>query len=179
MVPTLRVGDFIFVNKFVYGLRLPVLHNKILDIGSPERGDVMVFRLPSDPSVNYIKRLVGLPGDTIVYMNKRLYINDTLVAMERIGVDSDTGATIALERLGDVEHNIYMQPNSLGREGTYRIPTGHFFMMGDNRDNSQDSRFPQVGYVPEANVVGKAVRIWMNWDFPEAPQWARIGNKVQ
>jgi signal peptidase I len=179
MVPTLRVGDFIFVSKFRYGLRLPVLHNKILEIGEPERGDVMVFRLPSDPSVNYIKRLVGLPGDTIVYRNKRLYINDELVAMEQTGMDPNTGAIVGLERLGNVEHSLHMQPGSPGREGSYRIPAGHFFMMGDNRDNSQDSRFPQVGFVPEGNIVGKAVRIWMNWDFPETPQWSRIGNRVE
>lgn len=182
MVPTLLVGDFIFVNKFVYGLRLPVLHTKFVDFGQPERGDVIVFRLPSDPSVNYIKRLVGLPGDTIDYQNKRLYINGQLVELERKGeVAREYGprAVLATEMLGDATHDVLLEPFSLGREGRYKVPQGHFFMMGDNRDNSQDSRFPQVGFVPENNVVGKAVRIWMNWDFPGAPQWGRIGTKVQ
>jgi signal peptidase I len=182
MVPTLLVGDFIFVNKFIYGLRLPVAHKKILDIGEPERGDVMVFRLPSDPSVNYIKRLVGLPGDTIDYQNKRLFIDGQLVALERKGeVARAAGprAILARETLGDATHDIVLEPFSLGREGRYIVPDGHYFMMGDNRDNSQDSRFPQVGFVPQANIVGKAVRIWMNWDFPGAPQWGRIGTKIQ
>ena len=182
MVPTLLVGDFIFVNKFIYGLRLPVLHNKFVDIGQPERGDVMVFRLPSDPSVNYIKRLVGLPGDTIDYKSKRLFINGQLVALQRKGeVARKDGprAVLASEVLGDVTHDLWLEPFSLGREGHYKVPEGHYFMMGDNRDNSQDSRFPQVGFVPEGNVVGKAVRIWMNWDFPATPRWARIATKIQ
>ncbi|HJP03677.1 MAG: signal peptidase I [Chromatiales bacterium] len=179
MVPTLLVGDFIFVNKYTYGLRLPVLHSKIMDIGEPERGDVIVFRLPSDPSVNYIKRLVGLPGDTIAHVNKRLYINDKLVALEQTDIESDASSVIALERLGKVEHNIRLMRFKAGSDGKYIVPAGHYFMMGDNRDNSQDSRFPQVGYVPQENIVGKAVRVWMNWDFPESPQWVRIGNKVE
>jgi signal peptidase I len=179
MVPTLLVGDFIFVNKFAYGLRLPVLHSKIMDNGDPERGDVIVFRLPTDPSVNYIKRLVGLPGDTIAYVNKRLYINNELVELEQTDMEMDASSVIALERLGDIEHNIRLMRFKAGSDGKYVVPAGHFFMMGDNRDNSQDSRFPQVGFVPQENVVGKAVRIWMNWDFPETPQWTRIGNKVE
>jgi len=182
MVPTLLVGDFIFVNKFVYGLRLPVLHTKFVEFGEPERGDVIVFRLPSDPSVNYIKRLVGLPGDTIDYQNKRLYINGELVELVRKGEfarDSGPRALLATEVLGEATHDVLLEPFSMGREGRYKVPEGHYFMMGDNRDNSQDSRFPQVGFVPEENVVGKAVRIWMNWDFPGAPQWGRIGTKVQ
>jgi signal peptidase I len=179
MVPTLLVGDFIFVNKFEYGLRLPVLHNKILEIGAPERGDVMVFRLPSDPSVNYIKRLVGLPGDTIVYQNKRLYINGELIELEQLGIEPDSGAVIAMESLGEAQHDLRLDPRNPGREGTYIVPEGHYFMMGDNRDNSQDSRFALVGYVPEGNVVGKAVRIWMNWDFSGMPRWQRIGTKIQ
>jgi signal peptidase I len=182
MVPTLLVGDFIFVNKFTYGLRLPVAHTKILNIGKPERGDVIVFRLPSDPNVNYIKRLVGLPGDTIIVLNKRVYINDELVALEQNGLYVRPGrpaALLAVEQLGDVSHDVLLEPMQIGREGTYTVPEGHYFMMGDNRDNSQDSRFPQVGFVPEGNVVGKAVRIWMNWDFSSTPQWQRIGNKVQ
>jgi len=178
MVPTLLIGDFIFVNKFEYGLRLPVLNSKIVEIGVPERGDVMVFRLPSDPSVNYIKRLVGLPGDTIIYRNKRLYINDELIEMEQSGIEAESGAVIATEELGEALHYLRLDPRNPGREGTYRVPQGHYFMMGDNRDNSQDSRFSQVGFVPEGNVVGKAVRIWMNWDFSGMPNWRRIGTRI-
>ena len=182
MVPTLLVGDFLFVNKFVYGPRLPVVHTKVFELGEPERGDVMVFRLPSDPSVNYIKRLVGLPGDTIVYRNKQLFINGQPVRMAQKGTvrrASGGMAILATETFGEATHDILLDPRGLGREGSYQVPEGHYFMMGDNRDNSQDSRFPQVGFVPAGNVVGKAVRIWMNWDFPETPQWRRIGNKVQ
>jgi signal peptidase I len=181
MVPTLLVGDFIFVNKFTYGLRLPVLHSKVLELGEPERGDVMVFRLPSDPSVNYIKRLVGLPGDTVTYRKKRLYINDEQVALVRDGLlkrGTAPPGLLATESLGEAEHQVLLEPSRPGREGVYVVPAGHYFMMGDNRDNSQDSRYPQVGFVPQGNVVGKAVRVWMNWDFPSMPQWQRIGSKV-
>ena len=158
MVPTLLVGDFIFVNKFTYGLRLPVLHSKIMSLGAPERGDVMVFRLPSNPSVNYIKRLVGLPGDTVEVRDKRIYINNELVDMERSGLYVRPGrpaALVAVEQLGDVRHDVLLEPSQPGREGVFTVPAGHYFMMGDNRDNSQDSRFPQVGFVPERNVVGR------------------------
>jgi len=181
MVPTLLIGDFIFVNKFTYGLRLPVVNIKFLDIGDPERGDVMVFRLPSDPSVNYIKRIVGLPGDTVVYRNKQLTINGKLVAMQAKGqVQGSSGlnALMVGEQLGESEHDVLLELYRGGREGEYAVPAGHYFMMGDNRDNSQDSRYPQVGFVPDNNIVGKAVRIWMNWDFPGWPQWGRIGHKI-
>jgi signal peptidase I len=182
MMPTLLVGDFIFVNKYVYGLRLPVTNTKILDVGAPRRGDVIVFRLPSDPSTNYIKRLIGLPGDTIRYANQKLYINDRPVEHVIRGVyDNDEQQPDSLvfeERLGSVQHEILLWrfPNSRG-DGTFVVPSGYYFMMGDNRDNSQDSRF--IGPIPESNIVGRAVRIWMNWSFPEMPKWSRIGGKVE
>lgn len=182
MIPTLLVGDFIFVNKYTYGLRLPVLRTKVLDLGEPERGDVMVFRYPPDPRVNYIKRVVGLPGDTVEYRNRRLTINGNPVPLERGASDSLQSRRmpeVARETLGDVEHEVLFETWRPSREGRYTVPAGHYFMMGDNRDNSLDSRFPQVGFVPAANIVGKAVRIWFSWDFTNAPQWARIGNEVR
>lgn len=181
MVPTLLVGDFIFVNKFEYGLRLPVVNTKIVEIGEPKRGDVVVFRLPSDPSTNYIKRLVGLPGDTVRYQNRQLFINNEPVNSEPLGAyaeDSQPGALLYNEYLGDVKHNILLMPGRRSLEGTFEIPAGHYFMMGDNRDNSRDSRYQGVGIIPENKVVGKAVRIWMNWSFPNMPRWSRIGNAI-
>ena len=182
MVPTLLIGDFIFVNKYTYGLRLPVLNTKVLEVGEPARGDVVVFRLPSDPSTNYIKRLVGLPGDTVEYVNKRLYINGEAVEFEVVGAYDGAGnvrAVLGRETIDDTEHSVLLVEGQRSQEGTYRIPDGYFFMMGDNRDNSRDSRYSGVGLVPEGNVVGKAVRVWMNWEFPKAPQWRRIGSAIQ
>ena len=182
MMPTLLVGDFIFVNKYDYGLRLPVLNTKIVEIGEPKRGDVIVFRLPSDPSTNYIKRLVGMPGDTIRYVNSHLYVNDTPVeiALEgRYDGEDQPGSLLAREKLGGVEHAVLLLPRQPSKEGTFIVPAGHYFMMGDNRDNSRDSRYDGVGFVPEGNIVGRAVRIWLNWDFPGIPRWSRIGGKVQ
>jgi signal peptidase I len=182
MMPTLLVGDFIFVNKFTYGLRLPVANIKVLAIGEPERGDVVVFRLPADPSTNYIKRLVGLPGDTIQYVNKRLFVNGERVEFRNLGSydgEGQPGALLGQELLGDSEHDLLLMPGRRSQEGVFVIPDGHFFMMGDNRDNSRDSRYQGVGFIPEANVVGKAVRIWMNWDFPGIPGWSRIGRAIE
>jgi len=181
MMPTLLIGDFIFVNKYSYGLRLPVLNTKIVDIGEPERGDVIVFRLPSDPSINYIKRLVGMPGDTIRYAGDHLYINDQPVAETLLGVydgELQPGSILMQEQLGKARHQVLLIPGVSGRgDGTFVVPPGHYFMMGDNRDNSQDSRF--IGPIPEGNIVGRAVRIWMNWDFPAMPRWSRIGRPVE
>ncbi|MFT4591814.1 MAG: signal peptidase I [Gammaproteobacteria bacterium] len=182
MMPTLLVGDFIFVNKFEYGLRLPVLNTEIVDFGEPKQGDVVVFRLPADPSVNYIKRLIGLPGDKITYRNKRLYVNNEPVSLEYLGLyETDLGAEvrIARESLGTVEHDILLMPYQQSMEGTFVVPEGHYFMMGDNRDNSRDSRYPGVGFIPADHVVGRAVRIWMNWDFPGSLQWRRIGMAIE
>lgn len=186
MMPTLLVGDFIFVNKYSYGLRLPVAHTKILDLGGPDRGDVAVFRLPSDPAVNYIKRVVGLPGDVIEYRDKQIFVNDDPVPIRLNGdymgpvyKPHYRGAKLAMERLGDDEHQVLLLSAGLGRQGRYVVPDGHYFMMGDNRDDSRDSRFPAVGFVPEGNLVGKAVAIWMNWDWKnEGLDWKRIGDRI-
>jgi signal peptidase I len=149
MIPTLLIGDFIVVNKYAYGLRLPVLNKKFLPVGEPERGDVIVFRYPVDPSVNFIKRLVGLPGDTISYRNKQLFVNGELVKQEDQGRYSSSqvkcgtprsDATRLTESLGGVEHDILIHESSGNRGGQWEIPQGHYFVMGDNRDRSNDSR---------------------------------------
>jgi len=184
MMPTLLDGDFIFVNKFVYGLRLPVLNAKIVQIGEPERGDVVVFRLPSDPSINYIKRVIGLPGDVVEYDEemRQLTINGELMAIEPVGeYAEDSTYRVLNETLGEREHEILWMRNPSEYAGIYRVPEGHYLMMGDNRDNSQDGRTEVVGYVPEENLVGRASRIWLSWRWPSqgGPRWSRIGKGVR
>lgn len=184
MMPTLLEGDFIFVNKFAYGLRLPVINTKIVEIGEPERGDVVVFRLPADPRVNYIKRVVGLPGDTVTYdqREKRLNINGEAVPLELLGpYEGDPVLQLGEEVLGGKEHELLHMRSRISPGGTYVVPEGHYFVMGDNRDNSQDSRFEGVRYIPEDRMVGRAVRIWMNWRWPSegGPQWSRIGTGIR
>ena len=183
MMPTLLDGDFIFVNKFTYGLRLPVLNTEIVPLGEPQRGDVVVFRLPSDPSTNYIKRLVGLPGDRIIVRDKRVYVNDELQSVELDGMFEPFGSTplaqVGIEQLGERKHRTLYIPERPSVDFNDEVPAGHYFFMGDNRDNSRDSRFPEVGFVPADNVVGRAVRIWLNWNLPNAPLWDRIGDPIQ
>lgn len=182
MMPTLLDGDFIFVNKFSYGLRLPVLNSKVVSIGDPQRGDVIVFRLPKDPATNYIKRLVGLPGDHVVVRGQNLYINGERVKVDMEGTyagHGHTGAQLATEHLGSRDHQVLYLPGREARDYDEIVPAGHYFFMGDNRDNSRDSRFFEVGFVPERNLVGKAVRIWLNWDLPNAPIWDRIGDPIR
>lgn len=182
MMPTLLDGDFIFVNKYTYGLRLPVTNTEVVDMGEPQRGDVVVFRLPADPATNYIKRLVGLPGDHVVVRDKRVYINGELQEVRLDGYSQPYGSTpsarIGVERLGEVEHRTLYIDERHSVDFNDVVPEGHFFFMGDNRDNSRDSRFPEVGFVPVDNVVGKAVRIWLNWNLPHAPIWDRIGEPI-
>jgi signal peptidase I len=184
MMPTLLVGDFILVNKFAYGLRLPVLNTKILSVGEPKRGDVFVFRYPENPKEDYIKRVIGLPGDEITYRNKTLFINGKEIPESYLGPYTGptepnnrmTGAQVKLENLEGVEHRIMELPNlQVGHEGTWKVPDGYYFAMGDNRDNSLDSRF--WGFVPEANLVGKALVIWMNWD--DGIDFGRIGTLIK
>ncbi len=191
MKPTLEVGDFILVNKFAYGIRLPVLDRKVIEVGNPQRGDVMVFRYPSDPSVNYIKRVVGLPGDSVRYsQDKRLFINGQSVAEQFIAEEPGSlgSAMLFQEKLGSAEHQIRKEMNRYrmmpGQE--WRVPQGHYFMMGDNRDNSNDSRFwndPKIpkellGMVPDQNIVGKAFAVWLSWADPKlhnVPSLTRVG----
>ena len=191
MKPTLEVGDFILVNKFAYGIRLPVLDTKIIEVDDPQRGDVMVFRYPSDPNINYIKRVVGLAGDQIRYSSdKRLFVNGQPVAQQLLGEESGSLGSVALyaERLGMAEHMIRKEMNRYraepGRE--WVVPQGHYFMMGDNRDNSNDSRYwndpaipkPLLGMVPDQNIVGKAFAVWMSWPDPKLrnlPNFSRVG----
>ena len=189
MVPTLLSGDFIFVNKFTYGLRLPITNTQIVEFSKPRRGDVVVFRQPGNPDTNFIKRLVGLPGDQIDYRNKTIHINGEPMPHDIDGVYDGPARNlpmgrnrprVAIENLDGAEHEIMLFRVKAGKEGTWNVPPGHYFFMGDNRDNSHDSRYEEVPYVPEGNIVGKAVRIWMNWDVPHAaPIWARIGDKIQ
>lgn len=184
MIPTLEIGDLILVNKFDYGIRLPVINRKVIELGQPKRGDVMVFRFPLNPSQDYIKRVVGLPGDRIEYFNKQLTVNGQPVPMRKTEpyYDADRMRTYPqfVERLGEVEHRVIVDdavPPGLGGgfgANTHpgacqysgsgvvcQVPPGHYFMMGDNRDNSEDSRF--WGFVPDANIVGRAFFIWMNF----------------
>lgn len=184
MIPTLLVGDLILVNKYHYGVRLPVINKKIVANHEPQRGDVMVFRYPVDPRVDYIKRVVGVPGDEVRYENQRLSINgqpvETVPQGEFYDEDSLRYANQYVEKLGAVEHRILVNPQQSSYFGNLpksfpfaencsysaggmscKVPPGHYFMMGDNRDNSQDSRF--WGFVPDENIVGKAFFVWMNF----------------
>lgn len=179
MLPTLEKGDFILVNKFEYGIRLPVMHSKVVAIGEPERGDVVVFRFPPNESVDYIKRIVGMPGDHIVYKDKQLTINGEPVEehfLESVELESGSVAERFEEKLGDGRHELLKVPGKRSREGGIEVPPGHYFVMGDNRDNSNDSRI--WGFVPEENLAGRAFFIWMNWDFGEAPKFDRIGTSI-
>ncbi len=182
MLPGLVDGDFIFVNKFSYGLRLPVLNTKFLSTGEPHRGDVVVFRLPSDPSVHYIKRLIGLPGDHVVVRNNEIFINGSRVPSRRDGEYSGgygfSGADLAIERIGERDHLIMLARNRLSTDYETDVPAHKYFFMGDNRNDSEDSRFAQVGFVPDRNLDGRAMLIWMNWQIPGWPIWHRFGMKI-
>lgn len=179
MMPTLVQGDYIFVKKFSYGLRLPVVEKKIVETGMPKRGDVAVFRLPSNPNINYIKRIIGLPGDEVVYRRHKLFVNGELITtVPDAEVPYDGRVPRFVENLDGREHAILLEGQGDRRgDGSFVVPDGHYFMMGDNRDRSKDSRF--IGAVPETHLVGEAVLIWMHMDGIEWPQWSRIGTRIQ
>jgi signal peptidase I len=183
MIPTLQIGDFILVNKFTYGIRLPVINKKIIPLNDPQRGDVMVFRYPEDPSLDYIKRVIGVPGDKVAYQNKRLTVNDrpveTTRAEDYLHSNKLSYSKQFVEKADGAEHRILNDDDAPGfisdaSQFQYRqnclynnagvictVPAGHYFMMGDNRDNSRDSRY--WGFVPEENIVGKAFFVWFNF----------------
>ena len=197
MLPTLLKGDFILVNKFAYGLRLPVLNTKLIGNGQPARGDVVVFRYPLEPTIAYIKRVVGLPGDRLEYRGNQLFVNGQPAPLTPLAGDAaEPGYRQFDERLDQVEHRIQVLVN--GRWGLagfwaglqprrepdgvvaweYQVPAGHYFVMGDNRDNSSDSRV--WGPLPEENLIGKAFFIWMNWDcITFNGQCGRIGDGIE
>ncbi len=196
MMPNLWVGDFILVNKFSYGIRLPVLNTELIDSGKPKNGDVAVFRYPVNPSINFIKRVIGVPGDHVVYRNKLLFINGNPMVQEHLasykGMGSGekmNGASLVKENLMGVKHDILLVPgkpdlshmyfSDFYKSGTIDliVPEGHYFVMGDNRDESHDSRF--WGLVPEGNLVGKAFMIWFNWDVGQGLFLERIGHSIE
>jgi len=185
MMPTLLTGDFILVNKFTYGLRLPINNHKVVAIGEPQRGDVVVFRPPHHPDQDWIKRVVGLPGDRVGYHDNQVTVNGKVLAYAPIGVYQGkgngtemTGAEELQEDLLGRQHHVLERTNlpfiDQG-EGDWIVPAGHYFVMGDNRDNSEDSRY--WGFLPEQNLRGKAFLIWMNFD--GGVDTSRIGNRIQ
>ncbi len=179
MMPTLLIGDFILVNKYEYGIRLPVLNLKLVENGRPGRGDIIVFRFPEDPSVPFIKRVVGVPGDHIVYQHQTLYINGDPMPLESVASAGGMDPEIPqFENLGEKRHGILVDPNRLGPEADMVVPEHSYFVLGDNRDNSRDSRY--WGIVPDANLIGRAFFIWMNFSFKNGGmKWKRIGTILE
>jgi signal peptidase I len=182
--PTILPGDFIVVNQFAYGLKFPVLNIKFFNIGEPKRGDVVLFRSPPDLSVLYTKRVIGLPGDHVVYQNKVLTINGHQVLQTPLGMDLDleggfaTPVQVRVEYLDNIEHKIFIKSGYNEWEKVdVTVPAKSYFMMGDNRDSSADSR--SWGFMPEENLIGKVFGVWMSWDSEGTRvRWERIGKKI-
>lgn len=180
MLPTLEVGDFILVNKFSYGLRLPLGYYKLIDLGSPERGDVIVFRYPEDPSIDYIKRVVGVPGDRIVYRNKELFINGERIPHQELQAYPQDPRFMELrETMGDTSYNIMIagRYNFMDQAQEWTVPEGEYFVLGDNRDNSRDSRY--WGFVKDEYLKGRAFFIWFSKNDGFDIKWSRIGTIIQ
>ena len=185
MMPTLLIGDFILVNKYEFGIRLPVINVKIIRNRTPHRGDVVVFRYPEDPSVPFIKRVIGVPGDRVMYRDKALYINGEKMDQSPLGQYHVAGAGATMdgvslqgEQLGDASHSILLDPDRPALDMQVVVPEGQYFVLGDNRDNSRDSRF--WGFVPDRNLIGRAFVIWMNWDIKNGGiDWSRLGNIIK
>ena len=185
MLPSLHIGDFILVNKFSYGIRLPVINRKIISVGGPGRGDVMVFRYPKNPKLNFVKRVVGLPGDVIGYKDKKLFVNGEQVSRVADGAFHfgqlklrGKSADRYLETIDDSAHAILIDRDRRGRDMQVTVPAGNYFVMGDNRDHSNDSRYWR--FVPENNVVGRAFFIWFSWKglSEGGVHWSRIGQII-
>lgn len=182
--PTLLPGDFILANKFTYGLRLPVLHNKILKLNEPVSGQIAVLRFPPNPSVDFIKRIIGVPGDKISYIDKVLYINGVIQPQSAVGTAVDTDGNgnswpveIRSELINGVKHNIYIRDDIPAQDFTLVVPPNKYFVMGDNRDDSYDSRY--WGFVPEQNFVGKAFFVWLSLDMQHYKiRWNRLGSII-
>lgn len=180
--PTLNVGDFVAVSKFSYGVRLPLLEKKIIKVGSPKTGQIAVFRWPPDPSFDYIKRVIGVPGDVVSYHDKQLTINGKLAKQTFIEytTDESSGQAVACykENLNGTMHHIYINPNDPAVDFDVTVPEGAYFMMGDNRDDSADSRF--WGFVSEENLRGRAFLVWMSWNGKkDTMRWKNIGHIIR
>jgi len=180
MLPTLEVGDFILVNKFSYGIRSPIGYSKLIDLGAPKRGDVIVFRYPEDPSIDYIKRVIGLPGDRITYKGHKLYVNGEYIKTDLVSdYEKDRNFFYLVENLPTISHHIL-----INKGGTFipevedlSVPADKYFVMGDNRDNSRDSRY--WGFVPDSYLKGRAFFIWFSWASGFDFKWSRIGTIIE
>lgn len=180
MVPTLQKGDYIVVSKYSYGLRLPVSHTRLLHTGEPRRGEVVVFRKPGAEKITYVKRVIGVSGDRLSYKNRQLQINGVPVILRFLPLDDrqpDDRLEYGVETIGELEHKIVH--HKYPAAGTIQwfeetVPENHIFVMGDNRDDSQDSRYQDLGFIPLDNLVGKASRVWFN-----SSDWGRVGSRIQ